>query len=84
MIVGLILKPEDIDIVKELMEKQGQLMVDDIGDHESEEDEEDEEDEGDESESQEEGKMAYKIEFQRQNTNGRRNGAPPSFLAMVQ
>ncbi|XVE64537.1 hypothetical protein DITRI_Ditri07aG0108400 [Diplodiscus trichospermus] len=52
-------------------------------DHEEDEDEDDDEDD----ELEEERKMAYKIEFQRQNTsstpNGGGNGAP-SFLAMVQ
>jgi hypothetical protein len=95
------LKPEDI--VKELMKQQGtqqqqQLMVDDYdkmeeGDSENvNEDEYDEEEDGDEDEEedealQEERKMAYKIEFQRQNTSNATNGGgsgAPSFLAMVQ
>ncbi|CAK7357540.1 unnamed protein product [Dovyalis caffra] len=78
--------------------QQQQLVVDDYdkmeeGDSENvNEDEYDEEDVGDEDDEddealQEEGKVAYKIEFQRQNTsnatNGGGNGAP-SFLAMVQ
>jgi hypothetical protein len=91
------LKPEDI--VKELMKQQGtqqqqQLMVDDYdkmeeGDSENvNEDEYDEEEDEEEDEAlQEERKMAYKIEFQRQNTSNATNGGgsgAPSFLAMVQ
>ncbi|KAJ6293343.1 hypothetical protein OIU78_025347 [Salix suchowensis] len=83
--------------------QQQHLMVDyydkmEEGDSENvNEDEYDDEDEGEEDEEeeeeeaeglQEERKMAYKIEFQRQNTssaaNGGGTGAPPSFLAMVQ
>ncbi|KAJ6950735.1 trihelix transcription factor GTL1-like isoform X1 [Populus alba x Populus x berolinensis] len=79
-------------------QQQQQLMVDDYdkmeeGDSENvNEDEYDEEDDGDEDEEedealQEERKMAYKIEFQRQNTSNATNGGgseAPSFLAMVQ
>jgi hypothetical protein len=58
------------------------------------EDEYDDEDEGDDDDEeeeeeglQEERKMAYKLEFQRQNTSSAANGGgtgAPSFLAMVQ
>ncbi|XP_011038056.1 PREDICTED: trihelix transcription factor GTL1-like isoform X1 [Populus euphratica] len=79
-------------------QQQQQLMVDDYdkmeeGDCENvNEDEYDEEDDGDEDDEedealQEERKMAYKIEFQRQNTSNATNGGgsgAPSFLAMVQ
>ncbi|KAJ6297790.1 hypothetical protein OIU76_018989 [Salix suchowensis] len=96
-------KPEDTvkELMKQqgTQQQQQQLMVDDYdkmeeGDSENvNEDEYDEEDDGDEDDEedealQEERKMAYKIEFQRQNTsnatNGGGSGAPPSFLAMVQ
>jgi hypothetical protein len=96
------LKPEDIvkELMKQqgTQQQQQQLMVDDYdkmeeGDSENvNEDEYDEEDDGDEDEEedealQEERKMAYKIEFQRQNTSNATNGGgsgAPSFLAMVQ
>jgi len=75
-------------------QQQQQLMVDDYdkmeeGDSENvNEDEYDEEEDEEEDEAlQEERKMAYKIEFQRQNTSNATNGGgsgAPSFLAMVQ
>ncbi|KAF8393448.1 hypothetical protein HHK36_021692 [Tetracentron sinense] len=87
LILVFVLKPADI--VKELIEQQ-QLVMDvydkieepDSDNLDPEDDEDDDEDEG----AEEERKMAYKIEFQRQNTgstNGGGNGAE-SFLAMVQ
>ncbi|KAF9667101.1 hypothetical protein SADUNF_Sadunf16G0297900 [Salix dunnii] len=95
-------KPEDTvkELMKQqgTQQQQQQLMVDDYdkmeeGDSENvNEDEYDEEDDGDEDDEedealQEERKMAYKIEFQRQNTSNATNGGgsgAPSFLAMVQ
>ncbi|XVF53247.1 hypothetical protein PTKIN_Ptkin05aG0084400 [Pterospermum kingtungense] len=98
---GAAKKPEDI--VRELMEEQGMhhqqqhhqgksLLVDgydkiDEPDSDNIDNEEDDDEDEDDEELEEERKMAYKIEFQRQNTsttpNGGGNGAP-SFLAMVQ
>ncbi|GKV04102.1 hypothetical protein SLEP1_g16307 [Rubroshorea leprosula] len=92
-------KPEDI--MRELMEQQGipqqqhqqpgqPLAVEDyekLGEPDSDVMDEDEDDnEEDEDELEEDGKMSYKIEFQRQNTgpsNGGGNGTT-SFLTMVQ
>ncbi|KAG7956039.1 hypothetical protein I3843_11G104800 [Carya illinoinensis] len=89
-------KPEDI--VKELMEvqeqhrqpQQQQQIVDEYDKIEEAEsdniDQEEDEDEDEDEDLEEEGKMDYKIEFQRQNAgppNGGGNGAP-SFLAVVQ
>ncbi|CAN6713442.1 unnamed protein product [Malus baccata var. baccata] len=60
---------------------------DNLMDQEEEDMEDDDIDEDDDEETEQERKMAYKIEFQKQNTgrssNGGGNGAP-SFLAMVQ
>ncbi|XP_072955655.1 trihelix transcription factor GTL1-like isoform X1 [Typha angustifolia] len=87
-------KPEDI--VKKLMEQQRQQAAmesyDKLDDPDSDVnmDQDDEEDE-DEDEDEEDGKMQYKIEFQRPNVSGGGGNAPTtaaatttgSFLAMV-
>lgn len=89
------MKPEDI-VKKLIMEQQvqyqgqQQLMVDDYDKTEEDDtdnidqEEEEEEDEDEDEELEEDRKMGYKMEFQRQNAgppNGG-NGAP-SFLAAV-
>lgn len=89
------MKPEDL--VKQLIDQQEQeetqqLEVDDYDkiDDEAYSDNIDDDEDTDELEDDESKKMDYKIEFQqRQNTTGPSNegtgnGAPPSFLAMVQ
>ncbi|KAK9275512.1 hypothetical protein L1049_022779 [Liquidambar formosana] len=87
---GGVKKPEDI--VKELMGQQPQQResmmdnYDKMEEPDSDNLDDQEEDEDDDEESGDDGKLAYKIEFQRQNagsSNGGGNGAT-SFVAMVQ
>lgn len=89
-------KPEDI--MKELIKQHQQQQQPVMGDYDKmeeldsdnlDQDEDDEDDDEEDEEAEEESKMAYKIQFQRQNvaagssSNGGGNAAS-SFLAMVQ
>ncbi|KAL4385638.1 hypothetical protein GQ457_15G011580 [Hibiscus cannabinus] len=88
-------KPEDI--VRELMEEQGEglhqhhhhhqgqsLLVDGYEKIDEVDSDHMDEDEDEDDEMEEERKVGYKIEFQRQNSGGGNGAGAPSFFTMVQ